>query len=92
MLAEGKVVTHSVFLFPMLPYSTQISMVVTVNNNDTKIEQNTSLEALLKQLDITQTKGMAIAVNARVVSKKDWADTRLDHMDKIMIIKATQGG
>ena len=36
--------------------------------------------------------GIAIALNGRVVCKKDWAETRLSEGDRIEIVRAMQGG
>lgn len=66
-------------------------MNVTINNSLEEIPDLTSLDLLMKQLEI-DTKGIAIAVNLTVIPKLDWDETLLKENDKITIIKATQGG
>ena len=36
--------------------------------------------------------GIAIALNGRVVRRKDWAGTRLSEGDRVEIVRAMQGG
>ncbi|MGB0887635.1 MAG: sulfur carrier protein ThiS [Vicingaceae bacterium] len=66
-------------------------MKITVNNNIQSIKTSSSVEMMVAQLNI-ESKGIAIAVNQTVVSKKDWSSTHLEENDNITIIKATQGG
>ncbi len=68
-------------------------MEITVNN----ILRNFDCESLtVQQLMDTEwpdkQKGFAIAVNNEVVPKSKWASHHLSQYDKILIIKATQGG
>ncbi len=48
--------------------------------------------AALQSLNISAQRGMALAVNSTVVPRQDWDTYALKENDKIMIIKATQGG
>jgi sulfur carrier protein len=66
-------------------------MEVIVNNERTSITSNT-LVALLDQLNIKESKGIAVAINDRVLPKKHWATQTLKDQDKVTIIRATQGG
>ena len=50
------------------------------------------VEALLHQLDIPTTRGVAVAVNDEVVTRSRWTSTRVHDGDRIEIIRATQGG
>ena len=52
----------------------------------------TNLNDLLQLLEITDTKGMALAVNETVISKSEWAQIQLKENDKVIVIVATQGG
>lgn len=36
--------------------------------------------------------GIAIALNGRIVRKRDWAGTRLNEGDRVEIVRAMQGG
>lgn len=66
---------------------------ITVNNELFSIEENTSLENLvLQKLHQTIQNGIAVALNEQVIQKTDWNKTMLKNQDKILIIKATQGG
>lgn len=52
-----------------------------------------TLEDLLLQNEITtETKGVAVAVNDSVISKKQWQECELNLGDKVDIIHAIQGG
>ena len=60
-------------------------------NQEVKSVQSANLEELLSELDIP-AKGIAIAVEQQVVPKTNWKSTLLKENQKIIIIKATQGG
>lgn len=66
---------------------------ITVNVNDTThtINSPSNLQELLYQLQISE-KGIAVAVNDRIISKQDWSRHHLAEGEKVLIIKATQGG
>lgn len=66
-------------------------MEIIINNKLTTI-QNPSLTLLVEDLFGDKTKGIAIAVNQNIIPKTEWQNTVLKEQDKIMIIKATQGG
>lgn len=51
-----------------------------------------SVADLLDELDIEQTRGVALARNDHVVPRSRWADEALEDEDRIEIIRATQGG
>lgn len=67
-------------------------MEVIVNNTAKEIENNSRLTDLLSSLKLTEQKGIAVALNNKVVPKTNWNATTLSSRDKITIIKATQGG
>ncbi|WON93174.1 MULTISPECIES: sulfur carrier protein ThiS [unclassified Sphingobacterium] len=52
----------------------------------------TSLESLLLLELSGQTQGVAVAINNKVIPKKDWATTPLKPHDQIILITASQGG
>ncbi|MBO9699996.1 MAG: sulfur carrier protein ThiS [Sporocytophaga sp.] len=66
-------------------------MEVIVNNERTPISSD-KLSSLLDQLNIKESKGVAVAINDRVLPKKHWASQTLKDQDKVTIIRATQGG
>ncbi|MDE0772081.1 MAG: sulfur carrier protein ThiS [Salibacteraceae bacterium] len=67
-------------------------MEVIVNNSATQVHNESSLSELISTLNLIEQKGIAIALNNKVVTKTKWESTTLSEKDKITIIKATQGG
>jgi len=67
-------------------------MEVIVNNSATQVQNESSLSELINALNLIEQKGIAIALNNKVVTKTKWESTTLSERDKITIIKATQGG
>ena len=51
-----------------------------------------SLEALLQLEGAASSKGIAVALNNRVIPKTEWAAQPLQENDTVLIITATQGG
>lgn len=72
-------------------YTDFMNMNLTINNNSHILDELTTIDKLIEQLNI-DSKGVAIAVNLTVVSKENWNKTVLKENDNITIIKATQGG
>lgn len=68
-------------------------MELTINHNKKSFAQSLpSLEALMHLEVPGKTKGIAVALNDRVVPRREWADTVLRDNDTILIITAAQGG
>jgi sulfur carrier protein len=65
---------------------------VTVNDKTYPLEKAQNLADLLKHLDIPLGKGIAVAVNEMVIPKALWTEFIINQNDKIILIKATQGG
>ncbi len=64
---------------------------ITINDQSRKINEQSSIESLF--LEMNQTKrGIAAAVNGKVIPKSDWPNFQLNENDHLLIIKATQGG
>ncbi len=51
-----------------------------------------NLEALLAIELPGKRKGIAVALNNRIIPLSAWAETLLNHNDSVLIITATQGG
>ncbi len=68
------------------------AMFVYVNDQKCDLEKMVNLNFLFTTLNIEVTKGIAVAVNNRVISKSEWNSYTLTTGDKIILIKATQGG
>ncbi|MEE9364449.1 MAG: sulfur carrier protein ThiS [Cellulophaga sp.] len=64
---------------------------IKVNEQEKQFQKTTTLQEALVQLKIALN-GIAIAINQDIIPKNDWANTRLNNNDTILIIKATQGG
>ncbi len=68
-------------------------MRVIVNGRDHDLEPGTSLTELLGRLGRPDDqRGMAVAVNERVVPRTDWAATTLSDGDQVEVLAAIQGG
>lgn len=67
-------------------------MQVTINDKSQKLKENSSVSDALKAIEIERAMNIAVAVNFSVVSKEEWDNFKLNENDKIMIIRATQGG
>lgn len=66
-------------------------MQITVNNQPMAVESPLSIDGLLKQLNHLE-KGVALAVNRKIISRSQWASYLLSDGDDITLIKATAGG
>ena len=66
-------------------------MNITVNSEH-RTFSGKNISELVQSLQMPSTNGIALAVNEKVISKSDWEKFQLNDNDKILIIKATQGG
>jgi len=66
-------------------------MTIWVNHQEQQLDKTLSLEQLLTKLQYSFN-GIAIAVNGAVVPKSQWSQVLVNENDKLLIIKATQGG
>ena len=67
-------------------------MEITLNNEIISVLNNETLASILKSNNLLDKKGIAVAVNSSVIPKNNWANTKLNTNDNIMIITATAGG
>ncbi|GGF01234.1 sulfur carrier protein ThiS [Hymenobacter cavernae] len=67
-------------------------MVFYVNNKPHEAAVEPTLAAALTELQLADQRGVAVAVNDRVVPRTDWASYALQAQDRITVIRATQGG
>lgn len=65
-------------------------MNITINSKATNT-QSENLAQLAAELDLPQ-KGVAVAVNNRMIPRTDWEATALAENDNVVIIKAACGG
>ena len=66
-------------------------MLISVNDKPIDVDHYTNIGFLLKNLNTTIS-GIAIAVNSKLISPKQWENTILQDGDKVLIITATAGG
>ena len=68
-------------------------MQISVNGEKTNIDEGATLERLIEQLAIANTRqGIALALNDAVVPREVWGATTLHEGDTVEIIRAVQGG
>ncbi|MFA8343053.1 MAG: sulfur carrier protein ThiS [Rhodothermaceae bacterium] len=67
-------------------------MIIFINDEKQTVESGVDLSQLLHLNDLSEKKGIAVALNGSVVSRSNWNKTELKENDKILIISATRGG
>jgi len=65
---------------------------IQLNNQHLSVPEGYLLSQLLDENISKEPKGMAVAVNERVIIKTEWNSHPLKAGDRILIIKASQGG
>ncbi len=65
---------------------------VFLNNSSLHFSAGTSLLDLLQQQQLSELKGIALAINNSIIPRNNWAQHQLQNMDKIIVITASQGG
>ncbi len=66
-------------------------MEVTINQQQLTVHSNT-VDSVLSAYGLTNTKGIALAINEKVIPKTLWPSTPIQQGDEITIISAAQGG
>ncbi len=67
-------------------------MVLFINNQKKEFSGRLSIVQLVQDLQLQSGRGLALAVNDQVVPKSEWETYSLNELDKVTIIRATQGG
>lgn len=68
-------------------------MTIRLNNEMITIDANEiSVHGLLELHQMSERKGLAVAVNDSVIPKSNWQEHHVLDNDNILIITATQGG
>ena len=67
-------------------------MVCYVNDNAQEIADKQLLSELLARLGQVHARGLAVAVNDQVVPQVAWASYTVQPHDRVLLIRATQGG
>ena len=65
---------------------------ILINNETHTFDNVQKLSEVLHYLKIEKPNGIAVAVNDTVIPKSQWDSFLLNDNDKILLIKATQGG
>jgi len=67
-------------------------MNITVNDEPRALPAAATLETLIAELGLAGRGGMAVAVNDSVVQRARWVEQTLAEGDRVLVIRATQGG
>lgn len=54
--------------------------------------ESPTLSALLASMQLSAVRGIAVAVNDRVIPRSQWENVILVENDRVEVIRATQGG
>jgi sulfur carrier protein len=63
-----------------------------INDKTYALDKPQSLSDLFISLKMDVSKGIAVAINNKVMPRNDWDNSIVNINDKIILIKATQGG
>jgi sulfur carrier protein len=68
-------------------------MRIVVNGSETELTDGATVEAALAELDVPAAgRGVAVAVDAEVVPRGEWAAHELQEGARVEILRAIQGG
>jgi len=67
-------------------------LTVYVNDEPRQVSYAATLLTVMQELKLADSKGVAVALNAAVLPKSQWQMQVLSQSDRILIIRATQGG
>lgn len=66
-------------------------MEITINGLDKSIDPKSTIEDILKDLQVKE-KTMAVAINMEIVKEKDWSSYQLKANDKVELLHFVGGG
>ncbi len=67
-------------------------MTITVNGQEQLMPPSSTVWDVLNHINQQDKGGIAIAVNDMVVPRSQWQKSQISDGDKVLIIKASQGG
>jgi len=67
-------------------------MEIIVNQEKQIVPDNSTISSLLKEMNLTEKAGFAVALNQQVVPRNKWDSTTLKESDKVLLIEISQGG
>lgn len=65
---------------------------IRVNDEPRAIAAGATVAALVRELGLADRKGVAVAINGAVVPRAAWPAHALAAEDRVLVIRATQGG
>lgn len=65
---------------------------VKINDEPRTVARGSSVTSLIAELGLADRKGVAIAINDTVVPRATWPKHALCAGDRVLVIRATQGG
>jgi sulfur carrier protein len=68
-----------------------VTVAITVNGEDAAVAPGTTVAGLLDQLG-TEPRGVAVAVDGEVVTRRTWAERALVAGESVEILSIAQGG
>jgi sulfur carrier protein len=92
VLPKGKVKCSPLFACSFLKLLNLFGMNIFLNQQSTDIPDQCSLQQLLTQVLNIPLGGLAVAIDQNVIPNSDWTNHLLNPGDKVMLIRATQGG
>jgi sulfur carrier protein len=72
--------------------ATAATLEVFVNDRAHALAAGATLAGLLGGLGLSEQRGVAAAVNGAVVARAGWGERGLRDGDRVLVIRATQGG
>lgn len=67
-------------------------MTVFVNDEPQEFSETPTLIEILNAQGIEEMRGLAIAINEEVIPRTEWLQVNFQANDRLMLIRATQGG
>lgn len=67
-------------------------MQIFINEEPHEFSESLNITGLLIKMNVPSLTGIAVAVNNQVIKKDKWESSLLSHNDRVLVIKATQGG
>jgi sulfur carrier protein len=67
-------------------------MIIRVNDQPREVVTGLALSELLRDLGLSERKGVAVAINDEVAPRSTWLTRTLADSDHVLVIQATQGG
>jgi sulfur carrier protein len=72
--------------------ATSSTIGILVNDRPHPLAVGSTLVELLRELGFAERRGVAVAVNGSVVPRVAWESMELAEADRVLVIRATQGG